>query len=89
MSCLFAATPVNSLLCVCVQLNQLPPEEREAALENLLGHHHQCGEHCGHDHDHSHAPAHNGQNGHKLVSQTPNHTHTADAATSRTETASE
>lgn len=75
-------------LVVCVQLNQLPAEEREAALENLVGHHHQCGEHCGHDHNH--APANNVQHEHKPDCLQPSHhTHAADAATSLTNTASQ
>ena len=36
--------------CV-MQLEQLPPEEREEALQALMGH--QCGDGCSHDH-HAH-----------------------------------
>ncbi|KAL3141323.1 hypothetical protein ABBQ32_004909 [Trebouxia sp. C0010 RCD-2024] len=67
-------------------LNQLPAEEREAALENLVGHHLQCGEHCGHVHDL--APALNGKHEHG-PGCSPQHTQTAHAATGPTKTASE
>ena len=39
-----------------LQLNQLPPEEREEALKSLMGH--QCGADCSHDHPHHNEEPH-------------------------------
>ncbi len=41
--------------CV-MQLDQLPPEEREEALQALMGH--QCGDSCSHDHHAHHEEPH-------------------------------
>lgn len=49
---------VDSRTGHCVQLNQLSPEDREHALQDLLGHQHQCGADCGHDHSHEHSHQH-------------------------------
>lgn len=52
---------VNSRTGHCVQLNQLSPEDREHALQDLLGHEHQCGADCDHDHSHEHSHQHSHQ----------------------------
>ena len=72
-----------------MQLNQLPTEEREAALENLLGHHHECGEHCGHDHDHSHDHDEEQHEHGPGGAHAARHTHTADVASDLNKSASE
>lgn len=36
----------------------MSPEDRERALEDLMGHQHQCGEDCDHDHSHQHSHEH-------------------------------
>lgn len=72
-----------------MQLNQLPTEEREAAIEGLLGHHHPCGELCGHDHSHDHSHGHSKQHEHGLDSDAPQQTHTAKAASDLTKAAPE
>ena len=85
-----AAGAVFSLLFVAVQLNQLPTEEREAAIEGLLGHHHPCGEHCGHDHAHDHSEHHSKQHEHGPgCSHALQQPHTAEVASDSTKATSE
>ena len=85
-----AASAVLSVLFVGLQLNQLPTEEREAAIEGLLGNHHPCGEHCGHDHEHDHSDNHIKQHEHGPgCSHAPQQTCTAETASHLTKATAE
>ena len=76
-----AVGAVLSLVFIGPQLNQLPTEEREAAIEGLLGNHHPCGEHCGHDHEHDQSHDHSKKHEHGPgCSHALQQTHTAEAA---------